>query len=210
MNNKQQILVTVILLMAALVSCERAASTPEPPGDISSIFTMKETLTAQAPEAGSEDMADEETPDAGDQLDPFDPTSTSVPLVVTAAVTEGPTAAATVSETVPETYTLHQREYPYCIARRFDVDIDALLAASGLTGGSLYEEGLVLTIPQGAAPFGAERTLIPHPTQYTVQAGDTLYWISCKFGDVYPESIAQANGIGVDAGLTVGQVLQIP
>ena len=215
MKYKPQILLAVFFIMAALVSCERAASTPEPQDDISSIFTMAETLTAQAPEAGSKDTSDGDSTEAGatptdDQLDPFSPTSTSVPLVVTAAPTEGPTAAPTAPESVPQTYTLHQKEYPYCIARRFDVDADALLAASGLSGASLYEEGLVLTIPAGAAPFAGLRTLIPHPTEYIVQPGDTLYWIACKFGDVFPESIAQANGIGIDAGLTVGQVLQIP
>ncbi|MDH3944993.1 MAG: LysM peptidoglycan-binding domain-containing protein, partial [Anaerolineae bacterium] len=107
-------------------------------------------------------------------------------------------------------YTLHEGEYPYCIARRFDVDIEALMAASGLDEPELYEIGTVLTIPASAGPFLGERTLIPHPTQYTVLSGETFYYIACKFGDVYPEALAQANGMEIDAVLTAGQVIQVP
>jgi hypothetical protein len=41
-------------------------------------------------------------------------------------------------------------------------------------------------------------------------SGETLYVIACKFGDVSPQAIADANGILVDAPLTAGQALRIP
>ena len=54
-----------------------------------------------------------------------------------------------------------------CIARRFNVDPDALLSASGLTSPDLYYAGLTLTIPQSGA-FPGSRMLATHPTTYTV------------------------------------------
>ena len=50
-----------------------------------------------------------------------------------------------------QAYTLQNGEFPYCIARRFNVDPDALLSASGLTSPDIYYAGLTLTIPQSGA-----------------------------------------------------------
>jgi LysM repeat protein len=210
MTKKKVFLLSILLISLSLSACVKAATTIDatPTQDeISSIFTMAQTLTAQAPSAGEGTEVGEVTQD---NFDPFAATATSTPPVVTATPTQGATAAPTQPQTVPTTHTLQKREYPYCIARRFDVDIDALMSTNGLTSSSLYEEGLVLTIPQDTGPFIGERMLIPHPTQYTVQAGDTIYWIACRFGDVFPKAIAQANGFGLEAVLTVGQVIQIP
>jgi LysM repeat protein len=112
----------------------------------------------------------------------------------------------------PATYTLQKGEFPFCIARRFNVDPDALLQASGLTSDQAYSmfSGMVLTIPKNAAPFPGNRALQSHPATYTVVAGDTVYSVACKFGDVEPNAIASANNISVTATLTAGQQLQIP
>ncbi|MDD2920648.1 MAG: LysM peptidoglycan-binding domain-containing protein [Anaerolineales bacterium] len=110
----------------------------------------------------------------------------------------------------PASYTLQEGEFPYCIARRFDVDPDALLRASGLTRPDLYYPGLVLKIPQSGA-FPGDRALAAHPTTYTVlSASETLYGIACKYGDVDPASIASTNGISVSAKLSAGQQIKIP
>lgn len=110
----------------------------------------------------------------------------------------------------PATYTLQKGEFPFCIARRFNVDPDAMLRASGLTRPDVYYPGLNLTIPQSGS-FPGSRMLATHPTTYTVaSAQETLYSIACKFGDVDPAAIASANGIAVSAKLTAGQQLQIP
>lgn len=213
MTKKHFFLISVLLLSLSLSACVQSATTAEtqPTQDaISNIFTMQQTLTAQAPSDGEATAVDDEDAATQENPDIFAATATSTPPLETATATPGATAAATQPQTVPNTHTLQSREYPYCIARRYDVDIDALLNANGLVPASIYKEGLVLTIPQNAGPFAGQRTLMPHPTQYTVQPGDTIYWISCLFGDVFPEAIAQANTIGVDAILTVGQVLQIP
>lgn len=111
----------------------------------------------------------------------------------------------------PAQYTLQKGEFPYCIARRFNVDPTALLAANGLTLASAQDlqPGLLLNIPSGPA-FPGGRSLNVHPATYTVQVNDTIYRIACHFGDVDPSQIAAANNISVTIPLTTGTVLNIP
>lgn len=128
----------------------------------------------------------------------------------TAAVPTAIPGTAVPAGVRPATYTLQTGEFPFCIARRFNVDPDALLQASGLTSPDIYYAGLQLVIPQSGA-FPGTRSLKAHPASYTVTSGDeTVYSIACDFGDVDPNAIASANGISASAKLTVGQVLQIP
>lgn len=111
----------------------------------------------------------------------------------------------------PATYTLQAGEFPYCIARRFNVNPDELLSINGISDGGLYMPGLVLKIPQTGNLFPAGRALQAHPTTYTVGSSEeTLYSVACKYGDVDPSAIAAANGIAVSAKLTAGQKLNIP
>jgi LysM repeat protein len=104
---------------------------------------------------------------------------------------------------------LHEGEFPYCIARRFDVNPDQLLSTNGLVDGQTLYEGKVLQIPQSGS-FPGARALRSHPATYTASAGETIYAVACAFGDVRPEDIATKNGISVDAVLTSGQQLSIP
>lgn len=145
------------------------------------------------------------------------PTATPTISVSTPTNASGGAATAIPATSVPvgsrpPTYTLQKGEFPYCIARRYDVDPDALLQASGLTNAEAYNlvAGTVLTVPQSGS-FPGSRALQAHPATYTVASADeTVYSIACKFGDVEPNSIASANGISASAKLTVGQQLQIP
>jgi LysM repeat protein len=110
----------------------------------------------------------------------------------------------------PTSYTVQQGEFPYCLARRFNVNPDDLLAANGLTGSSALYPGAKLTIPQTGS-FPGDRSLMNHPDTYTVDsAGTTVYGVACQYGDVLPEDIASANGLSVSSALTVGQKLSIP
>ena len=117
---------------------------------------------------------------------------------------------ATATPGIPSTYTLKEGEFPYCIARRFNVDPGTLLAVNGMTPSSAVSPGLTLTIPQSAGEFPPPRALRSHPATYTVQAGDTIYSIACLFGDVDPNAIAAANGLSSPYTLTPGTVLNIP
>jgi LysM repeat protein len=119
-------------------------------------------------------------------------------------------AATSIPGTRPATHSLQAGEFPFCIARRYNVDPDQLLALSGLVDGVIYSPGTILTIPQSGS-FPGDRMLQNHPTTYTViSSAETIYGIACKFGDVYPDSIAAANGLSAGAVLTAGQQLSIP
>lgn len=111
---------------------------------------------------------------------------------------------------VPATYTLQRGEFPFCIARRFNVDPGELLRVNGLSSYSVFSTGMVLRIPQSGNTFPGNRALQPHPASYTVGGGDTIHTIACAFGDVDPDAIAYVNGLTPPYRLTPGQVLQIP
>jgi len=122
----------------------------------------------------------------------------------------GPTATPLPPGVRPTTYTLQSGEFPYCIARRFNVDPDQLLSLSGLTSPDVYLPNQKLTIPQSGA-FPGERALKAHPSTYSVLSSDeTVYSVACIYGDADPAAIASTNGISVSAKLTAGQQIQIP
>jgi len=140
-------------------------------------------------------------------------TTAVVPAATTAVVPAATTAVPPTAVPAgfrPASYTLHEGEFPYCIARRYNVDPTELLSMSGLSDGVMYSAGTVLRIPQSGS-FPGDLALRPHPTTYTVTSSDeTFYSIACLFGNVTPEAIAAANGMSVDAALPVGKVLSIP
>jgi LysM repeat protein len=184
----------------------------------------KQTEAAQTAAAGGG------TPEVTDTtatatVDPAALTTSATPtatLEVGTPTNANPAAATTSAPPVgtavppgarPPSYTLQKGEWPWCIARRFDVDPYAMLQASGLTisQGESLSTGTQLIIPAGAGPFPTQRNLKPHPASYTVASGDeTVGSIACAFGDVDPNVIISANSLGSNPKLTVGQVLQIP
>ena len=115
------------------------------------------------------------------------------------------------TESQPETYVLQKGEYPYCIARRFNVHPTELLVLNRLQNRQTFFRGMVMQIPQSGNPFPGERMQKVHPTLHTVSSSnETMYTIACEFGDVQPLAIAQANNLPVDSALYVGQQLNIP
>jgi LysM repeat protein len=131
--------------------------------------------------------------------------ATATPITGTTPVIVVPTA----TPGRPATYKLHTGEFPYCIARRFNVDPDNLLALNGLNQGQTLQPGLVLHIPQTGS-FPGTRALHSHPTTYTVAVDDNIYKIACYFGDIDPTAIAAANGLALTTPLATGRVLNIP
>lgn len=118
----------------------------------------------------------------------------------------------TVAGGVPATYTLQSGEFVYCIARRYNVDPNELLSLNGLFDSQLIEPGLVLNMPQTGNPFPWAPALNPHPATYTVTGNNdtTIYAVACLYGDVFPQSIAQANNLPLSTTLVAGQQLTIP
>jgi LysM repeat protein len=127
------------------------------------------------------------------------PVPGTTPVVVVATATPGR----------PATYTLQAGEFPYCLARRFDVNPADLLSLNGLGNAQTLQPGISLRIPQSGS-FPGIRALHSHPAQFTVNVNDTFYSIACYFGDVDPTSIAAANGLSLSSPLTTGKILNIP
>lgn len=222
-------ILVAVLLIASLAACKRpipgtsdkttattdAASLPGEPTDVLDQIYFFATQTAIAtqglnPSVPSE-QATEVTPEPSDNAGAVTgeaPTEAVVPPPQPAA--PEPIVAPTATPGIPASYTLRTGEFPYCIARRFDVDPGALLRLNGLTSYSVYFAGMVLQIPQGTNGFPGNRALRPHPATYSVRPGDTLFTIACAFGDVDPNMIAYVNNISVNAKLSPGEVLNIP
>ena len=225
MSRKLFTFITIIILAALLLSaCERPATksplTTKTDGDeipfpastqseiIADILAGTQTAQALTPASATEAPAAQ---------------ATAVPTEKPPAESTQPTAAAptpappeeeepTVWEPTPgrpATYIIKEDEFPFCIARRFNVSPADLLSINGLSMDSYVVPGFTLTIPQ-SGEFGEGSARQPHPTDYTVQAGDTIGKIACYFGDVDPNGIYALNGLSEGAVLQPGQVLHIP
>jgi LysM repeat protein len=166
------------------------------------------TQTLSAPVSGTQDLnvAATATP-----LVALNATSTlAISGTTVSGTASGPLPTSVPVGSRPASYTLQKGEFPYCIARRFDVDPGALLSLNGLANGDIYYPNLTLKIPQSGS-FPGTRALRNHPATYTVGSStESIYGIACLFGDVDPSAIAQANNISPGAALTSGQQLSIP
>lgn len=221
----------LVLLALVISACKTPYSTPPPvtntPIGTNSLFetpltpdiTMSDvanfgTSTALASSSGTpqsiatqtlsistQDLSASATPTVLGTINPA--------LTSTTATLALPTSAPV--GTRPTEWTLKKGEFPYCIARRFDVDPEALLSLNGLASGTIFYPNRTLRIPQTGS-FPGTRALRTHPASYTVaSASETVYSIACLYGDVRPEDIARASNLAsADVALTSGQQLSIP
>jgi LysM repeat protein len=231
-TNRMIVFIVLTLFSLSLAACELSASTPPPAvaTDEGSMGTLEAVLgsiatqtfvaggvvatqvpqTAEAPEATppageapTEQAGEQEPappPEEGEEPEESEPEPDEPEPVDVPEPTPG----------IPSSYTLQDGEFPFCIARRFNVDQYELLNINGLGLNSRPQVGFNLKIPQTGNPFSGDRSLQDHPTTYTVAAGDTIYSIACKFGDVDPMSIAIANELSAPYNLTPGDRIHIP
>jgi hypothetical protein len=163
-------------------------------------------------------VASQEPVDKGTTPEPTEDSipTPEVPAADVVEETPEPTPTATlppveVDKTVPTSYTLHEGEFPWCLARRFNLNPTGLLNANGIpVGQSYFQAGLVITIPDNLGPYEGTRQLRSHSSPYTVKTGDTFYSIACHYGDLWPEEIAAANGMEMNDSLPAGTDLIIP
>jgi LysM repeat protein len=221
---------STLLLVAVLISaCEQPYSTPpavtNTPIDPNSFFSTPipsqpgnmqdvENITTQTALASvlTQTPGGNATAVVGATVTPtpiieLNPTATATQAVVT-------TSTSVPSGSRPTTYTLKPGEFPYCIARRYNVDPDELLRLSGLSSAQAnsLSSGTVLTLPQSGT-FPGDRSWHDHPATFTVGVTyntNTVYGVACYYGDIEPSTIASNNNISFDATLTAGQTLNIP
>ncbi|NPA26467.1 MAG: LysM peptidoglycan-binding domain-containing protein [Chloroflexi bacterium] len=228
MRKKKPFLFFLVTAVLVSLACTRSASTPMPTSVLPTQVQVQSQGDVNATATALYQMRPSPTPLPVKVATPLmlvttqptspatpQPSPTPTPLPVVTEVAPTPTATPLpASHTVPERYTLHWGEHPFCLARRFNIHPDDLLRANGLVRGQVVYPGQTLVIPKNARPFtdfAPERARRPHPTTYTVRPGDTLYSIACYFGDVWPEDIARENGLPLtDEPLTPGTQLRIP
>lgn len=127
----------------------------------------------------------------------------SAALTTTAAlalVTFPATAAHAADETE---HTVRTGDTVWDIARKYQVSVNAVLQANGLDERALIQPGQVLVIPGSTA---AQPTA---STTHRVVAGDTV-WDLARAHNTSVSAIIEANGLGRDALIRIGQMLVIP
>jgi LysM repeat protein len=193
------VIVCVALLTLVLSSCQMPAS-KAPETEASQAMTTPITIQTDSPESMTQTSVAK-----------LPATSTLIAPAATATSTPEPTVNVVIpTVTRPATYTLQEGEFPYCIARRFNVDPADLVSVNNLTADELVSPGTTLQIPQNSTWTGEGRVRNPHPDTYTVSTGETIYSIACYYGDVSPEAIIAANQLESPYTLRAGQVLDIP
>jgi LysM repeat protein len=193
------VIVWVAILTLVLSGCQMPASTA-PETETSQAMTTPITLQTNSPESMTQTSVAK-----------LPATSTLIAPAATATGTPEPTVDVVIpTVTRPATYTLQEGEFPYCIARRFNVDPADLVSVNSLGADELVSPGTTLQIPQNSTWTGEGRIRNPHPDTYTVSTGETIYSIACYYGDVSPEAIIAANQLEAPYTLRAGQVLDIP
>lgn len=222
MTTKRYIIFLVLVTSALLLAgCKLSASTPPPASETpdSAMSTLEAELgniaTQTAVAGGGIESAPTAVAPGGESTEgatttevapPTSPENTQPPP----PPTQTPVPITPPTPGVPETHQLQKGEFPFCIARRYNVNISELLNINGLGTNSVVPVGYSLKIPQTGNTFVGQRALLNHPTNYTVVGGDTIYTVACKYGDVEPMAIAQANSLSSPYNLSAGQVIHIP
>jgi LysM repeat protein len=210
--NKRLAIISILIILAA-PACSRSASKAPTATPTSLVFEINTLPAAKAAETG---LPTSTTPQA--QATQAAPAATTVSGTSQLTIpgsnaevtgTAVPVVYPTYVTTRPTSYTLQSGEFPYCIARRFNLDVAALMTLNNLSNNSQVAPGTTLQIPQTGDWDGGSRALVPHPATYTVGSGETVYSIACHYGDVDPNAIIIANNLASET-LTTGQVLNIP
>ena len=221
-NPKRSLATAALIAFAILIgACTRSASTAPTgtagagtasplTGQQATMEAVRSALLSQPAAAAQGGGSPTNTPTPGGAS-----ISTATPSVGTPAATSAaqPTITRTLppipTVVVPATYTLHEGEFPYCLARRFNRNPDDILAINGLSNDTIVSPGETLSIPTSGT-FPGPRALVSHPSTYTVGGGETIYSVACRYGDVDPMGIAAANGLSSPYTLTPGSTIQIP
>jgi murein DD-endopeptidase MepM/ murein hydrolase activator NlpD len=126
-----------------------------------------------------------------------------IPVPTALGTPEGEAAA----DTGGLTYVVQQGDTLARIALRYEVTVDGLVSANGLTSADRIYPGQVLSVPDagGAARVAPAQTAVAH----IVQLGETLAQIAARYG-VTVHSLAVANDLEESVAIYPGLALSIP
>jgi len=225
------VLLVIFALSLTLTACQRPASrapvnTPTPGDEVPFPFDTQDAISiirtqtaialnppAQPTETAVVQVETVAAPQEEQQQQEEAQEGGGIQATATQAPAEQQSQQVEIPEvTRPSTYTLQRGEWPICIARRYNLELSSFLSMNGMNMNSKPAVGTVLRIPSSGTWSAAHgsRALKPHPTTYTVAAGDTIYTIACSYGDVAPEQILAANGLSNASEIQAGMQLQIP
>lgn len=130
--------------------------------------------------------------------------------------TEAP-PAPTPAASAPAIYVVRPGDTLWGIAVQFRTTVAALAQANRIADPSFIRTGQALAIPQVAASVtgqdsvtpAAPASAAPAELSHTVQAGETLWALSMRYG-VSIQAIASANGLPNASFIRTGQRLVIP
>ena len=184
----------VLLALGGLLGCTKAKPLPR-----ETVPGATQTTTEALTEVAEGTPVPLLTPSPAKSSTAAEPTKEETPQ---AKRTTSPTPAAVV------TYVVRAGDTAFGIARRFGIDITALVTANDLADPSKLAVGQQLMIP---APSASPTVTASPPAgrTYTVKPGDTLQAIAIRY-DTTIEAIASANNIAAPYLIYAGQVLVIP
>jgi len=204
-STRRRFALTAIFLVFALVSCVRplkstdSDETEEAPDSATPVVLPQlSTPTMAVPIDAPSDLE----PGTGDTL-PSEPggETTSPPV-------GGETGG-------PEEYIVQAGDTLSAIAKRFEVTVEALAAANGISNVHDLDVGQRLVIPAGvvvAEPTEVPPTPVVDRTEeiiHIVQAGENLYRIGLRYGISYQE-LGAYNGTPAPYYISTGQEIKIP
>jgi len=192
------------------VAAETEAVVEEASAEAAAVETEAVVEEAAAAEATPEPTEAAETTETESAEAAASETTSTEAAGSTEAVSPAPVSLAETLPSadleLPDKYTLQRGEFPYCIARRYNVNPVELMRLNNLYYNQIFHKGLVLWMPQSGKTFGGERALNPHTDVYVVQKdGETINTAACYYGDIDPTALAAANGLALDAILSKGQ-----
>ena len=116
--------------------------------------------------------------------------------------------AATPLSVIASTYVVHPGDTAPDIAVRHGISVHALLAENNIAD-AVVRVGQLLRIPEEKLRLPAYTSESPDIEQHRVSAGESVFSVARHFG-VDPTALARLNGIGVNAQLDSGDVLEVP
>ena len=233
MKSTRFILLALICTLL-LAACERPAPAGEVPvpDDTNSIEIVPRTdETNPTPETGEIPTDATESPDTNTETTTDTTTETQPPATDDATATDTTEGTPVVEEPADQTPPLEDGVYVVRdgdtlgqIAFIYNITVEDLMAANGLTNPDVLEVGQQLVIPDpgfadtAVPPTTDDTTTAPPPAVddttneeqiHIVQAGDNLYRIGLRYGFTI-DQLAEYNNLTDVNNLEVGQEIRIP